>query len=363
MCDLSLLENNLKKLSFVSKQTNIKILLALKGYAYYPSFHLIKKYLHGACASGLYEAKLSNKEISLHTHTHALAYKKDEIKQISKLSTHIVFNSINQLYTYKNSVKSYNKNISIGLRINPQVSFSPTAMYDPCGKYSRFGIKDIDNKTIKKIEGLHFHALCESDSYSLEIVLKNIKQKFKNQLNQVKWLNIGGGHLVTKNGYDVEHLIHIINNFKNSFPHLEMFMEPGEAIGWECGVLVASVLDIVENEKTIAILDTSAEAHMPDVLLMPYRPEVVDSGKQNEKRYNYIFGGNTCLSGDIIGEYSFDNPLKIGDKIIFKDMMHYSIVKNTTFNGIKLPQIAMIDNNKIKVTKKFKYKDYKNRLG
>jgi carboxynorspermidine decarboxylase len=366
ICYEELLENNLKILENIKQNTNIDILLALKGFAYPPLFGLISKYLDGACASGLYEARLSYNNIKKQTHTYSPAYSEYDIKEIAKITNHLVFNSSNQLYKYKDIVKQINPNISLSLRINPQISFAPKDLYNPCAKYSRFGItkKNFNKEDLQYIDGLHFHTLCEEDSFALEKVLERVEIDFSQYFDDIKYINLGGGHHITKVGYDTNHLISIINNFQDKYPHIKIILELGESIGWQCGVLVSSILDIVENDINIAILDTSAEAHMPDVLAMPYRPDIKNTSIKDIKKYTYRLGGNTCLSGDIIGDYSFDKPLKIGDKIIFEDMMHYSYVKNTTFNGIRLPSIGYIDKqDKLHITKEYGYDDYKNRLG
>lgn len=372
VCELPKLLANLRLLNEISQKSGAKILCALKGFALSLAMPYVQKYLNGATCSGLYEAKFAkeffkNGEI----HTYSPAFKDGEIDEILALSKHIVFNSANMWLKFRKKV--IESGASAGLRLNPEISFSPTLKYNPCTNFSRFGITRANLDAQMKqnphfldgIDGFHFHALCEESSENLQKVLQNFKAKFGDLLKKVKWVNFGGGHHITKNGYNVNLLINLIQNFKNKFG-VEVYLEPGEAIGWECGYLVTSVLDIVENGANIAILDTSAEAHMPDTVLMPYRPEILNEAKNG--KFSYFLGANTCLSGDIIGlesdncVYKFDKALKIGDKIIFKDQIHYTIVKNTTFNGIKLPDLYLIDENgEILASKLFGYDEYKRR--
>ena len=359
------LKDNLEILKNIKDKTGVKILLALKGYALWKSFYLVREYLDGCCASGLNEAKLAYEEFGKEVSTYSPAFKQEEIEEIVKISSHLTFNSINQFNSFASLAKKYNPKISIGLRVNPKTSVAPIELYNPCGLYSRLGVtkENFDETVLYQIDGLHFHALCEESSKSLEVVLKAFEEQFGEYLNNLKWVNFGGGHHITKKGYDTKHLIDLLNNFKAKYPNLEVYLEPGEAIGWESGVLVATVLDIVDNGMKIAILDTSAEAHMPDTIIMPYRAEVRDAKKPNILPYTYRLGGNTCLAGDIMGDYSFKEPLKIGDKIIFEDQMHYTMVKATTFNGINLPSIAILkEDGKVEVVREFGYEDFKCRL-
>ncbi len=361
-----LLEENLRMLSEIKSRTGIKILLALKGYALWHSFDLVKMYLDGCCASGLHEATLASEKFGKEVHTYSPAFKKEELEAIARQSHHLVFNSPAQIECFAAKAKACNPALSLGLRINPEVSHAPTELYNPCGLYSRLGTiaANINNSILKNIEGLHFHALCEENTDALETVLQAFEEKFGNYLPQLKWVNFGGGHHITKAGYDREKLILILNDFKSRYPHLEIYLEPGEAVGWETGALVTTVLDIVHNGIDIAILDGSAEAHMPDTIIMPYRAEIRGAAPAGEKPYTYRLGGNTCLAGDIMGDYSFDRPLQIGDKILFEDQMHYTMVKATTFNGIPLPAIAVLKKDGIvEVVREFSYEDFKNRLG
>ena len=355
------LRQNLELLAYVQKQSGAKILLALKGFAFKASFPLMREYLQGCCASGLHEARLAHEAFQKEVHTYAPAFKEEEIDEIIMISHHLIFNSFAQWAKYKG--KAIGK-ASCGLRINPEISASPTDLYNPCATYSRLGItkSEFDETALAGIEGLHFHALCEQDADALEMVLKGFEEKFGHLLAQMRWINFGGGHHITKEGYDVEKLIMIVKDFKARYD-VEVYLEPGEAVGWQTGVLVCTVLDIVHNDIDIAILDTSAEAHMPDTIIMPYRAAVRGAGKVGEKAHPYRLGGNSCLAGDIMGDYSFDMPLKIGDKIIFEDQIHYSIVKNTTFNGIPLPSIMIEkEDSTIQLVNKFGYDTYKNRL-
>ncbi|MDD3476009.1 MAG: carboxynorspermidine decarboxylase [Sulfurimonas sp.] len=369
MCDESLLRANLEILDYVQKESGAKVILALKGFAMWSTFPLVKQYLKGCTSSGLHEALLAREEFAqndknLEVHTYSPAFKDEDIDEIAKISNHIVFNSPSQLFKYSKRVKKINQKISLSLRINPEQSSSPKDIYNPCGVYSRLGttLANFDEKVLEHIDGLNFHALCEQDVDALEDVLKAFEEKFSKYFKNLKYINFGGGHHITKKGYDVERLIKIIKDFRAKY-NVDVYLEPGEAVGWETGVLVSTVLDIVHNGMDIAILDTSAEAHMPDTLAMPYRAMVRGSGMVGEKKYTYRFGGNTCLAGDIMGDYSFDEPLKVGDKVIFEDQIHYTFVKNTTFNGIKLPSLVILREDKtLDVIKEFGYQDYRNRL-
>jgi len=360
----SLLTRNLELLQYVKVQSGAKVLLALKGYALWKSFDTVKKYLDGCCASGLYEAKLAEETFSKEVHTYAPAFKENEIEEIAALSHHLVFNSPAQFKHFSKKAKAINPALSLGLRVNPEYSASPREIYDPCGLHSRLGTtpKNFDESLLDEIEGLHFHALCEQDSDALEAVLEYFEKKFGKYIPKMKWINFGGGHHITRKGYDVEKLISLIKAFRSKYG-VEVYLEPGEAVGWETGTLITTVLDIVDNGIDIAILDSSAEAHMPDTIIMPYRAEVHGAGKAGEKAHTYRLAGNTCLAGDIIGDYSFDAPLHIGDHIVFEDQMHYTMVKATTFNGIKLPAIAIRRiNGEIEVIREFGYEDFKERL-
>ncbi|MEN4053169.1 MULTISPECIES: carboxynorspermidine decarboxylase [Sulfurimonas] len=370
LCEEELLEQNLKVLDYVQKESGAKIILALKGFAMWSTFDLVSRYLKGCTASGLYEARLAREEFCkwnphAEVHTYSPAFKEDEIEEIARISDHIVFNSPNQLNRFVCKVKEINPKIEVSLRVNPEVSSSPVDIYNPCGLYSRLGttVENFDENLLKELDGLNFHALCEQNVDALEEVLKSFDEKFSKYCKNLKYINFGGGHHITKKGYDLEKLIWIIKEFKKKYNDIEVYLEPGEAVGWETGYLVSTVLDTFKNGMDIAILDTSAEAHMPDTLAMPYRAEVRGAGKAGEKKYTYRLGGNTCLAGDIMGDYSFDKPLEVGDEMIFEDQIHYTFVKNTTFNGIKLPSLAIKrKNGTIELIKEFGYEDYRDRL-
>jgi len=364
LCEEELLEKNLKLLEYVQEQSGAKIILALKGFAMHGTFPLVKKYLHGCTASGLHEALLAREKFGKEVHTYSPAFKEEDIEEIAQISDHIVFNTPSQLLRFKDKVKEINPQIHISLRINPEVSSSPVDIYNPCGIYSRLGttLKNFDESILEHLDGLNFHALCEQDADALEEVLIAFEEKFSNYFKNLKFINFGGGHHITRKGYDVEKLIKLVKDFKSKYG-VTVYLEPGEAVGWETGYLAASVLDLFENGMNVAILDTSAEAHMPDTLAMPYRAAVRGSGEAGEKAYTYRLGGNTCLAGDIMGDYSFDKPLQIGDTIIFEDQIHYTFVKNTTFNGIKLPSLVIKrKDGSIELIKEFGYEDYKMRL-
>lgn len=369
LCEEKLLENNLKILASVKEKSGAKIILALKGFAMWGTFPLVAKYLDGCTTSGLYEAYLAQEEFVKYNnkaeiHTYSPAFSDDEIEKIAQVSDHIVFNSSTQLKRHITKVKEINPTIDVSLRINPEISSAPKDIYNPCGIYSRLGttLLNFDENILKYLDGLNFHALCEQNVDALEEVLLVFEANFSKYFKNLKYINFGGGHHITKKDYDVEKLIRIIKKFREKY-NLEVYLEPGEAVGWESGYLVSSVLDLMHNGIDIAILDTSAEAHMPDTLAMPYRAEVRGAGLANEKKYTYRLGGNTCLAGDIMGDYSFDKPLKIGDKVIFEDQIHYTFVKNTTFNGIKLPSLVILrKNGKMEIVKEFGYEEYKQRL-
>lgn len=365
ICEEALLEKNLKLLMRVSDESGATIILALKGFAMWSTFDLVGQYLKGCTASGLHEAKLAHETMGKEVHTYSPAFKDDEIEEIASISDHIVFNSPGQLQRFHDRVKAVNPNLSVSLRVNPEYSSSPVDLYNPCGIYSRLGTTsaNFDPAIVSKLDGLNFHALCEQNVDALEGVLDAFESKFGEYIDEMKYVNFGGGHHITRADYDVERLIEVIRGFRERHNGITVYLEPGEAVGWQTGVLVSTVLDVMHNGMDIAILDTSAEAHMPDTLAMPYRAEVRGAGKPGEKPYTYRLGGNTCLAGDIMGDYSFDEPLKIGDRIIFEDQIHYTFVKNTTFNGIPLPSLAILrkDGN-LDVVKTFGYEDYKNRL-
>jgi len=328
-------------------------------------FDIFREYFSGAAASSLHEARLCFEEIGSKAHTYSPVYKHTEFEEILKYSSHVTFNSLDQYYKYSDILQKYSGNISPGLRINPEYSDVTHGIYDPCSPGSRLGIAvdDLGNRLPDGIEGLHFHVLFESDSYALEKVLRIIESKFGQFFKELKWINMGGGHLITRDGYNIDHLIKILRKFKEKYG-LHIILEPGSAFAWETGELVASVEDIVDNHgiKT-AILDVSFTAHMPDCLEMPYKPKIIGATDPESGKPTYRMGGNSCLSGDFMGDWSFDKELKPGDRIIFWDMIHYTMVKTTTFNGVHHPSIGIwtMDGN-FRLIREFGYKDYKNRL-
>ncbi|SUQ51868.1 Carboxynorspermidine/carboxyspermidine decarboxylase [Clostridium neonatale] len=365
LVDERLLEKNLKVLDCVQKESGAKIILATKAFSMFSTFPLIGKYLNGVTSSSLFEARLGYEEMGKEVHIFSPAYRMDEFNEIMKYSDHIIFNSFNQWKLYRDKVKNHkDKKIECGIRINPEYSEIETDIYNPCFENSRMGVtlENFEEDEFEGIDGLHFHTMCEQGADVLERTIKVVDEKFGKYIEKVKWINFGGGHHITREGYELEKLIDSILYIKNKY-NVDVYLEPGEAIALNAGFLVSTVLDIMKNGMNIAILDTSAECHMPDVLAMPYRPYIIDSGMPNEYEYTYRFGGATCLAGDIIGDYSFKEPLKIGDKLIFCDMAIYSMVKNNTFNGVNLPAIVKYsEENGLEVIKKFGYEDFKNRL-
>lgn len=360
----NLLRKNLAILKRVREESGAKILLAQKAFSMYHFYPLISEYLDGTTASGIYEAKLGAEAFGKETHVFSPAYRKEEFHELLPICDHLIFNSLSQWQQYKEVALASGK--SFGLRVNPECSTQEGhAIYDPCAPGSRLGIlaEDLANQDLTGIDGLHFHTLCEQNVDDLITTLQAFEAKFGQYLAQMKWVNFGGGHHITRADYEVETLIDVIKTFKNKY-QVEVYLEPGEAIALNAGYLVASVLDITHNHGiTNAILDTSATCHMPDVLEMPYRPHIIDSGQPSEKAYTYQFGGPTCLAGDIIGSYSFDQPLKIGDRLIFCDMAIYSMVKTNTFNGMPLASILAVDaKNEWQLIRQFNYEDFKMRL-
>lgn len=356
---------NLELIRSVKDQAGVEIILAFKAFALWPVFPIVKEYIQYSTASSLSEARLAFEEMGNRAHTYAPAYSEEEFPEIMRLSSHITFNSLSQFEKFYPFTK--NKNISCGLRINPEYSEVGTDLYNPCMPGSRLGITAdlLDDRLPAGVEGLHFHTLCESSSYDLEKTLQVVEQKFGKYFSQIRWLNMGGGHLMTRSDYDVPHLIALLKSFKVKYPHLQIILEPGSAFAWQTGVLVATVLDIVENHgiKT-AMLDVSFACHMPDCLEMPYKPTITGATDVIPDKPTYRMGGNSCLSGDFFGSWSFEKELKVGDRIIFEDMIHYTIVKTTMFNGITHPSIGLLTKeNKIQLLRKFGYDDYKSRMG
>jgi carboxynorspermidine decarboxylase len=363
--DERLILKNLEILDSVQKRTGCNILLALKGFSMFSVFPLVGKYLKGVTSSSLFEARLGFEKMSKEVHIFAPAYIEKEFDELACYCDHMVFNSFEQWNKYKDKVQNNQaKKISCGIRINPEYSEIDTDMYNPCFANSRLGVtlSNFNSNELDGIEGLHFHTMCEQNSDVLERTIKVVDEKFGKFIKNMKWINFGGGHHITRPDYDIETLIRCIMYFKNKY-NIDVYLEPGEAVALNTGYLVASVLDIVENGMNIAILDASAACHMPDVLEMPYRPNIIDAGMPNEYLYTYRLGGNTCLAGDIIGDYSFKQPLKVGDKLAFCDMAHYTMVKNNMFNGVNLPSIALYKlNDTIEIVKQFEFEDYVSRL-
>ncbi len=380
------LENNLKILDSVQKRTGCRILLAQKGFAMFHFYPLIKKYLKGVCASGLHEARLGREMFGGEVHTYSPAFKEDEFEKIALLSDHIVFNSFSQFSRFnpvleklrngkraesspENGTAYMERIPETGIRINPEHSETETAIYDPCRRGSRLGVtienfvRDFTEEHLEAVSGLHFHTLCEKNADSLERTLAAAEKKFGKYFSRMKWVNFGGGHHITRDDYDIDLLCRIITDFREKYG-VEVYLEPGEAVALNTGVLVSTVIDIVHNGGDIALLDASASTHMPDVIEMPYRPFIIGSGLPGEKKYSYTLGGPSCLAGDIIGGYSFDSPLKAGDRLVFTDMAHYSMVKTTTFNGVPLPAIVACRSSigEYNIIREFGYNDFRGRL-
>lgn len=361
--DEAKLVNNLEILKSVQERTGCKVLLAQKAFSMYATYPLISQYLAGTTASGLYEAKLGREEFGGEVHVFAPAFKDADLEEILEIADHIVFNSERQLRKHVDKCRAVG--VSVGLRINPECSTQGDhALYDPCAAGSRFGVRidQFSEDLLDLVDGLHFHTLCEQNSDDLKTTLDAIEAKFGPYLHRIKWLNMGGGHHVTREDYDLELLISSIQHMQETYG-LEVYIEPGEAIALNAGYLVTEVLDIIENGIETLVLDASATCHMPDVLEMPYRPPLRHGFEAGEKAYTYRLSSNTCLTGDIIGDYSFEKPVEIGDKLYFEDMAIYSFVKNNTFNGIGLPSLVLMDKTgDCRIVKSFGYEDFKGRL-
>lgn len=370
------LRENLEILKRVQDESGAKILLAQKAFSAYKTYPLVAKYLTGATASGLYEARLAHEELmpcdangkKLENHVFEPAFKDEEFKEVVSIVDHIVFNSLNQLEHHRKvwEKKASEGRLSVGLRINPEYSTQDGhEIYDPCAPGSRLGIRNVNmpDTLPRGVEGLHFHTLCEQGFEPLKETFERVEKDFARFFDQIKWINLGGGHHITREGYDVEGLIELVKRIRDTYG-IDVYLEPGEAIALDAGYLVTTVMDIVETEKyPVLILDTSAACHMPDVLEMPYRPPLRDSGEADEKAYTYRLSSRTCLAGDVIGDFSFDDKKEIGDRLIFEDMAIYSMVKNNTFNGMALPDIdIMHEDGSVEVLKTFGYEDFKCRL-
>lgn len=369
--DQTLFRRNGEILKRVQEETGAKILLAQKAFACFGIYPVLRDYLVGTAASGLHEARLGAEEFGGEVHVFSPAFKPAEIDELVKIADHIIFNSLGQWARYREAMQSAPHRVSPGLRINPEYSEAVAAIYDPCAPGSRFGVLadqlfQASEGDFAGLEGLHFHTLCEQGASALQATLAAVVEKFDPFLQKVQWLNFGGGHLITSPGYDVELLISLIRDIRARYPHLQIYLEPGEAAAVGTGVLIGTVIDLVDNGMSIAVLDISATTHMPDVLEMPYRPVVEAASEPGMKPHTYRLGGPSCLAGDVIGDYSFDAPLQIGDKLVFHDMSHYTMVKTTTFNGIPLPSIAIWDEDGTidpRRTRSFGYEDYRMRLG
>jgi carboxynorspermidine decarboxylase len=363
--DLGRLRENLAKLARVQAEAACKVLLALKGFAPFSTFEEVKATLAGAAASSVAEAKLAREYIDKEVHVYAPAYSDEEIQDIAKLADHVVFNSISQLERFAPLLKQSGRAIEIGLRINPEHRETQVALYDPCADGSRLGVplRGMSGPRLSELDGLHFHNLCEKDSDALERTLAAVESRFAEFIRGVKWVNFGGGHLITRPSYDVDRLVRVVRSFRERWGK-QVYLEPGEAVGLNTGWLVCSVLDVFDYGQPIAILDTSATAHMPDVLEMPYRPGIIGAAEPGKKRFTTRLGGLTCLAGDVIGDYSFDAPLAVGDRLVFEDMAHYTMVKTTTFNGVRLPSIVLFEprTDELRVVREFGYEDYRSRL-
>lgn len=361
--DLGLLRRNLEILRTVQDESGAKILLALKGFAMWSVFPVISEYLVGVTSSSVHEARLGREEWGGEVHAYAPAYTEADIEELSQLADHVVFNSPAQWARYGARLQA--AGIECGLRVNPEHREVEVELYDPCAPGSRLGtrLRDLDGIDTTPLDGLHFHTLCQKNSDALERTVRAFEERFGARIPGKKWINFGGGHHISRPDYDVARLVRIVSEFQEKWK-VQVYLEPGEAIALGTGYLVAEVLDIIGDGPKIAILDTSATAHMPDVLEMPYRPEILGGGAPGERSHTYRLGGLTCLAGDVVGDYSFDEPLAIGDRLVFTDMAHYTMVKTTTFNGVRHPSIAIFEPTRgtSSEVRRFGYDDYKRRL-
>jgi carboxynorspermidine decarboxylase len=373
------LRQNLELIDSVQKAAGVTIILALKGFSMYSVFPIVREYLSGATASSLNEIKLVNEYMGVKAHTYIPAYQDHDFDEVVQHSSHLTFNSWSQWERFKDRVAQHNHKlqttnsptVSCGIRVNPQYSEVATDMYNPCVPGSRLGATrdQLPDQLPDGLDGIHFHTLCENDSFTLERTLHELESRFGDLLHQAKWVNLGGGHLMTREGYDIEHLIGLLKAFREKY-NVDVIMEPGSAIAWQTGVLVSTVLDVFNSQGVdVAILDTSFAAHMPDTLEMPYKPRILSSVysgayyKPVAGKPTYRLGGMTCLAGDFMGDYSFDKPLEVGDKIIFDDMIHYTMVKTTTFNGVNLPSIGVWrTTDQFDLVRSYGYESFKDRL-
>lgn len=361
-------EENLKLLNRVQAQSGAKVLLALKAFSMWSLGPLVAKYLSGTCASGLHEARLGREFFGGEVHTYSAAYTESDLREVLKISNHVVFNSPAQWHRFRKisqEQQKANSKLQFGLRVNPEHSEGANPLYDPCAPFSRLGTPRaaIAPGDLEGLSGLHFHALCEQDFPPLERTLAAFEAKFGDLLGGMQWVNMGGGHHITRPGYQVDALIALVREFSRKHK-VQVYLEPGEAIAYHAGVLVAEVLDTMHNGMPIAILDTSATCHMPDTLEMPYRAQIIGAGEPGAQPHTYRLGGQSCLAGDVIGDYSFDRPLQVGQRLVFEDMAYYTMVKTTTFNGVRLPSIAIWNSKSdaIRVVREFGYEDFKGRL-
>ncbi len=363
--DLGRLRHNLAILDEVQRRSGAKILMALKAFAMWSVFPIIRETLHGVCASSPWEARLGREEFGREVHSFAAAFKESDVVELLQVSNHLVFNSFSQLERFRPLWEKEAGRVSVGLRVNPEHSEGHTAIYDPCAPKSRLGIprQEFEGRSLEGVEGLHFHTLCEQLFQPLERTARAFEERFGQLLPQMKWLNLGGGHHITREGYDIDALVELVRYFRATYD-VEVYLEPGEAIAIGTGILVGEVLDVVHNEMDIAILDVSATCHMPDILEMPYRPAITGGFDPGDKPYTYRLGGPSCLAGDIIGDWSFTGPLRAGDRLAFEDMAHYTMVKTTTFNGIQHPAICTYEpgSGELRVVRRFGYEDFRSRL-
>lgn len=364
--DLGRLRHNLAILADVQQRSGAKILFALKAFAFWPVFPLLAQTLKGVCASSPWEARLGREEFGGEVHSFSAAFKEADVEELLAISDHLVFNSFAQLERFRPLWEKAKERVSIGLRVNPQHSEGAVPLYDPCAPKSRLGIPraEFDGRSLDGVDGLHFHTLCEQLFEPLARTAAIFEEKFGEFLPQLKWINFGGGHHITREGYDIDGLIGLIRHFQDKYG-VEVYLEPGEAVVIGTGLLVGEVLDLVHNEVDNAILDVSATCHMPDVLEMPYRPEVYGAGAPQAKPFTYRLGGPSCLAGDVVGDWSFDQPLAVGSRLAFEDMAHYTTVKTTTFNGIQHPHLCTYepDTGELTVVRRFGYADFRSRLG
>jgi carboxynorspermidine decarboxylase len=363
--DLGRLRHNLAILDEVQRRSGARILMALKAFAMWSVFPIIRETLHGVCASSPWEARLGREEFGREVHSFAAAFKEEDVRELLVISNHLVFNSFAQLERFRPLWEKERGRVSVGIRVNPEHSEGHTPIYDPCAPNSRLGIplRHFAGKSLDGVEGLHFHTLCEQLYEPLERTARVFEEKFGKYLHDMKWLNLGGGHHITRAGYDIDALVELVRYFREKYD-VEVYLEPGEAIAIGTGVLVGEVLDVVENGMETAILDVSATCHMPDVLEMPYRPGILGGFDPGEKAHTYRLGGPSCLAGDVVGDWSFERPLRPGDRLAFLDMAHYTMVKTTMFNGIQHPRICTFEpeTGELKVVRSFGYEDFKNKL-